>query len=174
MIRTIERAREVSMDHIEQLAFELRKQCHATIVFTNGCFDILHPGHLRFLHCAAGYGDALIVGVNTDQSVRINKGPSRPIMPLAARAHALTCLRFVDIVVPFDEKTPEELVRRVHPHILIKGAEYEEHEIVGGQYADRVLRLPMLKDWSTTGIVEGAVKAWIQSRSNLPTSISSS
>lgn len=171
MIRLLRCARELPTNRIKDEADRLRRDGQ-TIAFTNGCFDILHSGHLRLLHYASTFGDVLIVGVNTDRSVRANKGPSRPLLPLEARVYALTCLRFVDIVVPFDEDTPEELIGRVRPSYLVKGAEYEEHEVVGRQHADTVVRIPMLKDWSTTGIIGRAAKIWSQPGSSPPASTS--
>lgn len=170
-MRQIDRAREVSIEEIAKVADSLRAD-GMQLVFTNGCFDILHPGHLSFLQRASGYGDMLVVGVNSDRSVRSLKGPGRPVLSLAARIYALTCLRFVHVVVAFDEDTPEELIKLVRPYQLVKGDEYAEHEIVGSQYADNVLRLPMLKDWSTTDVLGKAANAWLISSSDLPTSVS--
>src|SRR4051812_49622414 len=96
------------------------------IVFTNGVFDILHPGHLRYLQHARGLGGALVVGVNTDRSVRIIKGESRPITPEHERAEILAALACVDVVTLFDEETPYELIRKLQPDVLVKGADWSE------------------------------------------------
>lgn len=173
MRRDIARACEISIDELGERAHWWRLN-DKLIVFTNGCFDILHPGHFSFLQRAAGYGDVMIVGVNSDRSVRANKGPDRPILPLAGRIYALTCLRFVDYVVSFDEDTPEELIKRVRPYWLVKGDEYKEEEIVGRAHADNVLRLAMLKDWSTTDLIKKAGRIWSRSSSRPLESTSSS
>jgi len=101
------------------------------IVFTNGVFDILHPGHLRYLQAARRHGDLLIVGLNSDASVRRNKGPERPINPEAERAEVLEALECVDAVSIFDEDTPADIIRRVQPDILVKGADWPADQIVG-------------------------------------------
>ncbi len=128
-----------------------------SVVFTNGCYDILHPGHIRLLEKARSLGDVLILALNTDASVRRLKGPSRPLIPEQERAAAAMRLAAVDAVTLFDEDTPRELIAAVLPDILIKGADWahfiagrEEVEAAGGQ----VLALPLEPGYSTTGIVE--------------------
>ncbi|MBW6489660.1 MAG: D-glycero-beta-D-manno-heptose 1-phosphate adenylyltransferase [Lentimicrobium sp.] len=101
------------------------------IVFTNGCFDIIHLGHIDYLLKAAELGDKLIIGLNTDNSTRLLKGPSRPINDEKSRAMILASLNFVDAVVLFDEETPYELIKTINPDILVKGADYRPEEIVG-------------------------------------------
>jgi len=101
------------------------------IVFTNGVFDLLHPGHVRYLNHARSLGDALIVGINSDRSVRANKGPDRPIMPEGERVEVLESLRCVDATVVFDEPTPHELIAALQPDVLVKGADWAENAIVG-------------------------------------------
>jgi rfaE bifunctional protein nucleotidyltransferase chain/domain len=129
-----------------------------TIVFTNGVFDLLHPGHVKYLQDARALGDALIVGVNSDASVRRNKGPSRPINPEAERAEMLAALAAVDAVVIFDEDTPAEIVRALQPDILVKGADWAADQIVGRDTVEarggRVIRIPLEQGHSTTAIVE--------------------
>jgi len=95
-----------------------------TVVFTNGVFDILHPGHVRYLQSARDEGDALIVAVNSDRSVRANKGPARPVHPEHERAEILAALRVVDAVVVFDEETPQRVIERLQPDVLVKGADW--------------------------------------------------
>lgn len=128
------------------------------VVFTNGCFDILHPGHADLLGRCAAEGDILVVGVNSDDSVIRLKGPSRPVNPLAARMYLLACLECTDIVVPFEEDTPYELIKRVQPDVLIKGGDWSLENIVGRDIVEahggRVLSLPLLSGWSTTGTIE--------------------
>lgn len=104
-----------------------------TIVFTNGCFDLLHPGHIDYLGKARALGDILVVGLNDDDSIAGLKGPSRPINPLADRRCMLAALKAVDLVVPFAEETPLELIKTLLPDILIKGGDYEPENIVGAK-----------------------------------------
>lgn len=129
-----------------------------TIVFTNGVFDLLHPGHVRYLQEARALGDVLIIGLNADASVRRNKGPERPLNPEAERAEVLLALACVDAVVIFGEDTPAEIIRAVQPDILVKGADWAADAIVGRDTVEarggRVVRVPVEQGYSTTGIVE--------------------
>lgn len=130
------------------------------IVFTNGVFDILHPGHLRYLQAARRHGDVLIVGLNSDASVRRNKGPSRPINPEHERAELLAALACVDGVSIFDADTPADIIRRVQPDILVKGADWPADQIVGRDTVEarggRVILEPVEQGYSTTAIIEKA------------------
>jgi D-beta-D-heptose 7-phosphate kinase/D-beta-D-heptose 1-phosphate adenosyltransferase len=130
------------------------------IVFTNGVFDILHPGHLRYLQAARKHGDLLIVGLNSDESVRRNKGPSRPINPEAERAEVLEALDCVDAVSIFDDDTPAEIVRRVQPDVLVKGADWPADQIVGRDTVEarggRVILEPVERGYSTSALIERA------------------
>ena len=130
------------------------------IVFTNGVFDILHPGHLRYLQAARRHGDLLIVGLNSDASVRRNKGPSRPINPEAERAEVLAALACVDAVSVFDDDTPADIVTRVQPDILVKGADWPADQIVGRDTVEarggRVILEPVEQGYSTTRLIERA------------------
>jgi rfaE bifunctional protein nucleotidyltransferase chain/domain len=134
----------------------------ARIVFTNGVFDLLHPGHLRYLRHARGLGDALVVGVNTDRSVRIIKGESRPITPEHERAEILAALGCVDIVTLFDEETPYELIRKLQPDVLVKGADWSEASMIGRDIVEarggRVVRVPFEAGYSTTSIIDKVAK----------------
>ena len=128
-----------------------------TVVFTNGCYDILHPGHIRLLESARSLGDVLILALNTDASVQRLKGPTRPLVSQNERAELAAALQAVDAVTFFDEDTPRELIAAVLPDILIKGADWahfiagrEEVEAAGGE----VLALPLEPGYSTTGILE--------------------
>lgn len=129
-----------------------------TIVFTNGVFDLLHVGHLRYLQHARGLGDALLVGVNSDRSVRLIKGPDRPITAEAERAEVLEALACVDGVVVFDEETPLELITAIQPDVLVKGADWAEDAIVGRGLVEarggRVVRVAIEPGHSTTNIVD--------------------
>jgi rfaE bifunctional protein nucleotidyltransferase chain/domain len=128
-----------------------------TVVFTNGCYDLLHPGHIRLLEQARSLGDVLVLGLNSDASVRRSKGPSRPILPEEERAAIASALEAVDAVVFFDEDTPRELIAELLPDVLVKGADWnhfvagrEEVEAAGG----KVVNLPLEPGFSTTNIVE--------------------
>jgi D-glycero-beta-D-manno-heptose 1-phosphate adenylyltransferase len=129
-----------------------------TIVFTNGVFDLLHLGHVRYLAEARALGDALIVGLNGDVSVRRNKGPERPITPQDERAELLLALASVDAVVVFDQDTPAEIITALQPDVLVKGADWAADRIVGRDTVEarngRVVRIPIEAGHSTTSIVE--------------------
>ena len=129
-----------------------------TIVFTNGCFDILHRGHVEYLAQAADLGDKLIIGLNTDVSVKRLKGESRPVNDEKSRALLLSALQFVDAVVFFDEDTPYELIKQVQPDILVKGNDYKPEEIVGYDIVTakggKVLTIDLVEGFSTTNIIK--------------------
>jgi D-beta-D-heptose 7-phosphate kinase/D-beta-D-heptose 1-phosphate adenosyltransferase len=129
-----------------------------TVVFTNGVFDLLHPGHVRYLQDARAQGDALIVGVNSDASVRRNKGDGRPIIPERERAEVLAALASVDAVVIFDEDTPADIIRAIGPDVLVKGADWPADQIVGRDTVEerggRVVRVEVEQGYSTTSIIE--------------------
>jgi D-beta-D-heptose 7-phosphate kinase/D-beta-D-heptose 1-phosphate adenosyltransferase len=128
------------------------------IVFTNGVFDILHPGHVRYLQTARRHGDVLIIGLNSDASVRRNKGPARPINPEAERAEVLEALDCVDAVSVFDEDTPADIIRRVQPDILVKGADWPADQIVGRDIVEArggaVILEPVEQGYSTSAIID--------------------
>jgi D-beta-D-heptose 7-phosphate kinase/D-beta-D-heptose 1-phosphate adenosyltransferase len=128
-----------------------------TVVFTNGVFDLLHPGHVRYLQDARALGDALIVAVNSDRSVRANKGPARPINPEQERAEVLLALASVDAAVVFDEDTPHAIVTAIQPDVLVKGADWGEDHIVGRDVVEarggRVVRMALAPGYSTTDLV---------------------
>jgi rfaE bifunctional protein nucleotidyltransferase chain/domain len=128
------------------------------VVFTNGVFDLLHPGHVRYLREARALGEALIVGINSDSSVRANKGPDRPITPEQERAELLAALRSVDAVTIFDEPTPYALIAAVQPDVLVKGADWGPDNIVGRDVVEarggRVVRVELAKGFSSTHLIE--------------------
>jgi rfaE bifunctional protein nucleotidyltransferase chain/domain len=130
------------------------------VVFTNGCFDLLHPGHVQYLHEARLLGDALVVGVNTDASVRRLKGPGRPLVGERERAFVLAGLASVDAVTLFDEDTPRELIEALLPDVLVKGGDYHVDDVVGGREViaagGHVQILPFLRGYSTTSLLERA------------------
>lgn len=122
------------------------------IVFTNGCFDLLHPGHLDLLKASKALGDYLIVAINSDASVMRLKGPSRPFYREDERVKMLNAVRWVDEVYVFDEDTPYELIKKLKPDIITKANDYEPHEVVGNDLAEVVI-IPMQGSYSTTGII---------------------
>lgn len=132
------------------------KKTGGKIVFTNGCFDIIHIGHTRYLKEAKDLGDVLIVGLNSDRSVSAIK-PGRPVNPQDHRAEVLASLEMVDYVVLFDEETPYELIRLIRPDVLVKGGDWKKEDIVGSDIAKETLSLPYIKGISTTGII-GKIK----------------
>jgi D-glycero-beta-D-manno-heptose 1-phosphate adenylyltransferase len=143
----------------EAVAFvRSRRDSGKTIVFTNGVFDLLHPGHLRYLQKARALGDALIVGINSDRSARANKGAGRPITPEAERAEIVAALACVDAVVIFDEDTPHRLIEALRPDVLVKGADWAEDAIVGRDIVEagggRVVRMAIEPGYSTSAIVD--------------------
>jgi rfaE bifunctional protein nucleotidyltransferase chain/domain len=123
------------------------------IVFTNGCFDIIHIGHVRYLKEAKALGDVLVIGLNSDKSVSSIKS-NRPINPQNHRAEVLSSLEMVDYVVLFDEETPYDLIKSIRPDILVKGGDWKKEEIVGSDIAKETYSLPYTEGASTTGIIE--------------------
>ena len=128
------------------------------VVFTNGCFDLLHSGHVTLLEVAAGEGDLLIVGLNSDSSVRRLKGEGRPVQPEVARAEALLKIEEVNVVTIFSENTPLELIDSIKPDVLVKGGDYSSAEIVGADIVlskgGEVVRVPLIEGISTTRIIK--------------------
>ncbi len=140
------------------LRFGREKRNGRKLVFTNGCFDLLHPGHIRSLEAARALGDALVVGINSDRSVRCLKGAARPILPEQERAEILASLEAVDAVVIFDELTPRETIAALLPDILVKGGDWAGDQIVGREEVEaaggRVERIDVVPGYSTTAILE--------------------
>lgn len=134
----------------------------SSIVFTNGCFDLLHPGHIQVLTAAREEGDVLVVGLNSDASVRSLKGKDRPVMDQQSRAIMLAALSMVDYVVIFEEETPLELIRQVLPEVLVKGGDYRTEEIVGAQFVNdhggRTVTVPLLEGFSSTRLIGNTKK----------------
>lgn len=150
-------SRILSRDEAVALVQRLRQQGRV-IVFTNGVFDILHPGHARYLADARACGDALIVGINSDRSARaLEKGPDRPVHPELERAEVVAALRVVDAVVIFDEETPFSIVSALQPDVLVKGADWAADAIVGRDVVEarggRVVRIPLATGYSTSAIL---------------------
>jgi rfaE bifunctional protein nucleotidyltransferase chain/domain len=134
------------------------------IVFTNGCFDILHTGHTRYLRMAKSFGDVLVVGVNSDASVRMIKGEKRPINAEAERLEALAALECVDFVTLFSEPDPHRIISELQPDILVKGGDWPVEKIIGGDVVQarggRVVNVPYIEGASTTGIIERIVQRY--------------
>jgi D-beta-D-heptose 7-phosphate kinase/D-beta-D-heptose 1-phosphate adenosyltransferase len=147
----------MTRDEAVEFVRELRAR-GKTIVFTNGVFDLLHPGHVRYLQQARALGDALIVGVNSDRSVRVIKGPTRPITSEDERAELIAALACVDAAVVFDEDTPRQLIAALQPDVLVKGADWAEDAIVGRDIVEarggRVVRVPIESGYATTSIID--------------------
>lgn len=131
------------------------------VVFTNGVFDLLHPGHVRYLAEARRLGDLLIVGINSDRSVRAIKEPGRPLIPEAERAEVLLGLQGVEVVVVFDDDTPRRLIEQLQPDVLVKGADWGSGEIVGRDIVEarggRVVRVTLAEGYSTTSLIRRAL-----------------
>ncbi|MCP4119252.1 MAG: D-glycero-beta-D-manno-heptose 1-phosphate adenylyltransferase [Desulfobacteraceae bacterium] len=153
----------VHQSEIAAIAAEKRAG-NKQIVFTNGCFDILHAGHVNYLAAAAAQGDLLILGLNSDRSVRSIKGDKRPVISQDHRAQVMAALGCVDYVVIFDEPDPETLIKKVKPHVLAKGADWAEDEIIGGDFVKqnggRVARIILEPDISTSLIIEKIVNTY--------------
>lgn len=134
---------------IEKLKKEDKK-----IVFTNGCFDVLHPGHIKLLKEAKKLGDYLFVGLNSDKSIKKIKGEKRPILSQNARIEILSAIEYVDYIILFDEPTPYRLIKSLKPHYLVKGADWKKEEIVGKEFAQKVYQVKILKNFSTTLLIK--------------------
>ncbi len=152
-------------NEVKKIVDKLKKE-GKKIVFTNGCFDILHLGHIRYLSEAKKLGDFLIVAINSDSSVRRIKGNKRPIIDEKARAEIIAALEFVDMVIIFSEDTPYNIIKRLKPDILVKGGDWKEDEIVGADIVKKsggkVLTIPYITGYSTTSIVEKIKKLYCE------------
>lgn len=137
---------------------ELLRQAGKTVVFTNGCFDLLHPGHVRYLQQARALGDVLIVALNSDRSVRELKGDKRPILTEAERAEVMAALACVDFVTVFDEPTPRKIISALLPDVLVKGGDWGIDDIIGREEVEaaggQVMSLAFVEGCSTTGVIE--------------------
>lgn len=151
--------KKVKLQSIKSLLKILKDRSRTKkIVFTNGCFDILHIGHVRYLKKAKSLGDILIIGLNSDSSVRAIKGSGRPVNNQKDRAEVLSALSFVDHIVIFSEDTPEKVIRKIRPDILVKGGDWKIKDIVGGDFVQkhggRVVSIPFVKGYSTTATIK--------------------
>jgi D-beta-D-heptose 7-phosphate kinase/D-beta-D-heptose 1-phosphate adenosyltransferase len=147
----------ISQDDLVQVTAREKRDGHR-VVFTNGCFDLLHPGHVRCLAAARALGDVLVVAVNSDRSVRGNKGPERPLVAEQDRAEVLAALACVDYVTIFEEPTPRELISRVLPSVLVKGADWALDQVAGREEVEaaggHVASVPIASGYSTTNLVQ--------------------
>lgn len=150
--------RVLSPSRLEKVLKRVRRR--KTVVFTNGCFDLLHVGHLRVLEACREHGDILVVGLNADGSVKRLKGSLRPLQPLRERAELLAALRPVDYVTYFSEDTPLRLIRRLRPDVLVKGGDWAGTRIVGREFVRKVVRVPLVRGRSTTGTIETVLKRY--------------
>jgi len=150
----------LSLDEAQRTVAAWRRD-HQRTVFTNGCFDLLHPGHIDYLQRARALGDALIIGLNSDASVRDLKGPLRPINPLHDRAVMLGALGCVDLIVPFDEPTPIRVISTLLPDILVKGGDYNADDIVGAEEVrangGEVIVMPFISGYSSSSLIQRIV-----------------
>ena len=155
-----------SIARLQRIVGNLKRQ-GKKVVFTNGCFDILHVGHVRYLSKARKMGDLLIVGLNTDRSVRAIKGEKRPIVSEKERAEVLAALGIVDYIVLFDEPAPLRLITALKPDILVKGADWSKDEIVGRDVVEKgggkVVRIPLVPGSSSTNVIEKILKVYCPS-----------
>jgi len=150
-----------SLPSLEKIRAGLKRK-NKTVVFTNGCFDLLHYGHTRYLEQAKTKGDILIVAVNSDKSVKKLKGPSRPILSQTERTGLIASLESVDYVVIFDTLTPDSLIKRLKPDILVKGADWKKKNIIGAKFiktqGGKVLRIKLVGKYSSTQLIQKIVK----------------
>lgn len=149
--------KRVGKREIKEICERERKK-GKTIVFTNGCFDILHPAHIRLFKFAKSKGDILVVGINTDRSVQKNKGAGRPIFPLKERVEILSAISYIDYIVPFGSLTPLNLIKVVKPKIIVKGGDYTPEQVVGKKEVERwggkVIIFPYIENYSTTEMIK--------------------
>ena len=152
-----------TQDELKPILDKLKKE-GKKVVFTNGCFDILHVGHIRYLKEAKGYGDILIVAVNSDLSVKSIKGDKRPIVSQSERAEVVAALEMVDYVTMFDEDTPYNIIKKLQPDVLIKGGDWTIDKIIGRDIVEarggKVIAIPFIEGASTTGIVERVLERY--------------
>ena len=152
-----------SKEDVEKFVRNVRSS-GKSVVFTNGCFDILHAGHVDYLERAKSLGDVLIVGVNSDESVRRIKGDKRPVVSQDFRVRVLLGLRCIDAVVLFNEDTPYNLIKLINPDVLVKGADWKLEDIVGREFAGKVERIEFSYDISTSKIIDRILNIYLKDR----------
>ncbi len=142
-----------TLSALKKIVESLKKK-NKRIVFTNGCFDIIHPGHIKILKDSKDKGDILIVGLNSDSSIRRIKGPGRPVMDEKARSKVLEAIGLVDFVVIFQEDTPYKVIKELRPDYLVKGEDWKENKIIGREFVKKIFRIKFYPGYSTTGIIQ--------------------
>lgn len=160
----LEHEKVKSVDEVRTILKEIWK-AGGTSVFTNGCFDVLHPGHVQYLEKSRMLGDVLVVGLNNDSSIRQIKGSTRPIIDEKSRAYMLASLSCVDYVVLFGEDTPTRLLAELRPNILIKGADWEGKKLPGSESVDRVEFMAFLEGWSSSDVI-ARIRATLEEERN--------
>jgi D-beta-D-heptose 7-phosphate kinase/D-beta-D-heptose 1-phosphate adenosyltransferase len=154
LIKTMVTKRKIqSRRALKGIVAELQRK-KKTVVFTNGCFDLLHIGHVELFKKAKSFGDVLVVAINSDASLKRLKGPSRPLVGEKERSQVLAAIEYIDFVTVFGEDTPEEIIKALRPDILVKGADYRLDQIVGRQYVKAVKRFPLVKGHSTSALIK--------------------
>ena len=138
------------------------KSKNKIIVFTNGVFDVIHPGHIELLRSAKSFGDFLILALNSDSSVKKIKGNKRPIFSLDERIRILSSIIYVDLIISFEEETPYEVIKFLKPDILVKGGDYKIEDVIGREFVKEVKIVPYLQGYSTTKIIERIKNAWFK------------
>jgi D-beta-D-heptose 7-phosphate kinase/D-beta-D-heptose 1-phosphate adenosyltransferase len=156
-LKSLDRALTIKEMKVEVIKLQ---KAGKKVVFTNGCFDLLHLGHVSLFKKAKSMGDVLIVAINSDKSLRCLKGPKRPLVGEKDRAKLLLSLKLVEYVVVFNEQTPKEILSELHPDILVKGGDYKLSEIVGREYVKKVYRFPFVKGKSTTNLINLIVERY--------------
>lgn len=152
-------AKVIKISQIPEITRKLKKE-GKRIAFTNGCFDLLHPGHLKILKLAKKSADTLIVGLNSDSSIKSIKNKNRPVLPQAARAEILAAITYVDFIVIFNQKTPYQLIKKIRPESLIKGSDWPKNKIIGNDLANKVSQVKLKPGYSTTKIIEKIKKTF--------------
>ncbi|MDD4954979.1 MAG: adenylyltransferase/cytidyltransferase family protein [Candidatus Omnitrophica bacterium] len=142
-----------TLSALKKIVGSLKKK-NKQIVFTNGCFDLIHPGHIKILKDSKSKGDVLIVGLNSDSSIRRIKGPSRPIMDEKARGKVLEAIELVDYIIIFNEDTPYRIIKELKPDCLVKGEDWKASDIIGREFAKKIFRIKFYPGYSTTGIIQ--------------------
>jgi len=147
------------LNSLKKITQKLNKE-RKKVVFTNGCFDIIHPGHIKLLKEAKKRGNILITAINSDKSIQKIKGNRRPVFNDKARAEIISSLDFVDYVIIFDEPTPYKLIKQLKPDILVKGGDWKKQKIVGKNIVDKIVRVKPLRGYSTTATIEKIIKLY--------------
>jgi len=138
---------------LKKIVSNLKKK-NKRVVFTNGCFDIIHPGHIKILRDAKNKGDVLIVGLNSDSSIKRIKGHSRPVMDEKARSKVLEAIELVNFIVIFNEDTPYEVIKELRPDYLVKGEDWKADKIIGREFVKKIFRIKFYPGYSTSGIIQ--------------------